>query len=119
MPQPSITKICLKITYLKFQSNFPGANELSNPLSLDAYLTTIWLPHFMLMAYIIIIVCKKLYDEHRVTVPHHHASEPLSFNLTHCGLRGFNEILDEYFSKQLQWLMAEIPTVKLPSEESN
>ena len=28
MPQPSITKIRLKITYLKFQSNFPGANEL-------------------------------------------------------------------------------------------
>ena len=28
MPQPSITEICLKITYLKFYSNFPGANEL-------------------------------------------------------------------------------------------
>ena len=28
MPQPSITKIHLKITYLKFHSNFPGANEL-------------------------------------------------------------------------------------------
>ena len=28
MPQPSITKICLKITCLKFHSNFPGANEL-------------------------------------------------------------------------------------------
>ena len=28
MPQPSITKICLKITYLKFHSNFPGANVL-------------------------------------------------------------------------------------------
>ena len=30
MPQPSITKIHLKITYLKFHSNFPGANELKN-----------------------------------------------------------------------------------------
>ena len=29
MRQPSITKICLKITYPKFHSNFPGANELS------------------------------------------------------------------------------------------
>ena len=29
MPQPSITKICLKITYLKFHSNFPMANELT------------------------------------------------------------------------------------------
>ena len=29
MPQPSITKIRLKITYLKFSSNFPGANELT------------------------------------------------------------------------------------------
>ena len=28
-PQPSITKICLKITYLKFHSSFPVANELS------------------------------------------------------------------------------------------
>ena len=30
MPQPSITKIRLKITYLKFHSNFPGVNELRN-----------------------------------------------------------------------------------------
>ena len=28
MPQPSITKICMKITCLKFHSNFPGVNEL-------------------------------------------------------------------------------------------
>ena len=28
MPQPSIIKICLKITCLKLYSNFPGANEL-------------------------------------------------------------------------------------------
>ena len=28
MSQPSITKICLKITHLKFHANFPGANEL-------------------------------------------------------------------------------------------
>ena len=28
MPQPSITKICLNITYLKCHSNFPGANEI-------------------------------------------------------------------------------------------
>ena len=28
IPQPSITKIHLKITYLNFHSNFPGANEL-------------------------------------------------------------------------------------------
>ena len=30
MPQPSITKICLKITCLKFHSNFAGANELNS-----------------------------------------------------------------------------------------
>ena len=29
MPQPSITKICLKITCLKSHSNFLGANELN------------------------------------------------------------------------------------------
>ena len=29
MPQTSMIKICLKITYLKLHSNFPGANELS------------------------------------------------------------------------------------------
>ena len=37
--------------------------------------------------------------------------------LTHCGLGDFDEILDEYFSRQLQWLMAEMPAVKLPLEE--
>ena len=30
MPQTSISKVHLKITYLKFHSNFPGANELMN-----------------------------------------------------------------------------------------
>ena len=34
-----------------------------------------------------------------------------------CGQGDFNEIWDEYFSSQLQWLMAEIPAVKLPLEE--
>ena len=29
IPQPSITKCSLKITYLKSQSNLPGANELT------------------------------------------------------------------------------------------
>ena len=29
MPQPSTIKIHLKITYIKFHSNFPGANELN------------------------------------------------------------------------------------------
>ena len=28
MPQPSVTEISLKITYLNFCSNLPGANEL-------------------------------------------------------------------------------------------
>ena len=32
MPQPSITKICLKITCLKFHSNFPGVNALTRGL---------------------------------------------------------------------------------------
>ena len=30
MPQPSITEFRLKITYLNFHSNFPGASELNN-----------------------------------------------------------------------------------------
>ena len=30
IPQPSITEIIWKIKYLKFHSNFPGANELPN-----------------------------------------------------------------------------------------
>ena len=38
-------------------------------------------------------------------------------HLTLCGLGDFNETLDEYFSSLLQWLMAEIPAVKLPLEE--
>ena len=37
MLQPSITKIQLKITYPKFHSNFPGANELSNQNILVGY----------------------------------------------------------------------------------
>ena len=36
----AISKICLKITYLKFHSNFPGANELILPISIDTF--TIW-----------------------------------------------------------------------------
>ena len=38
MLQPSITKICLKITCLKFHSNFRGANELNwnDPLALTS-----------------------------------------------------------------------------------
>ena len=36
---------------------------------------------------------------------------------THCGLGDFNEHLDDYFSSQLQWLMADIPVVKLLLEE--
>ena len=30
IPQPSVTEISLKIIYLKFRSNFPGAIELRN-----------------------------------------------------------------------------------------
>ena len=40
-----------------------------------------------------------------------------NLSLTHCSLGDFNEIVDEYFSSQLQWLMTEIPAVKLPLEE--
>ena len=46
---------------------------------------------------------------------HQHLVDPK--HLTHCGLGDFDEILDEYFSSQLQWLMAEISSVKLSSEE--
>ena len=38
MPQPSITKICLKMTCLKFHSNFPRDNELTSLWPRD----TIW-----------------------------------------------------------------------------
>ena len=34
MPQPSITKNSLKITYLKFRSNLPGVNELTGESAL-------------------------------------------------------------------------------------
>ena len=37
MPQPSVTKIYLKITYLKLHSNFPGANELTNDIFQDYF----------------------------------------------------------------------------------
>ena len=35
MPEPSITKISLKIIYLKFYSNLPGANELKTTKSVE------------------------------------------------------------------------------------
>ena len=38
IPQPSVTEISMKITYLKFCSNLPGANELS-PLMHDPYIS--------------------------------------------------------------------------------
>ena len=39
MPQPSMTKIRLKIIYLKFNSNFPGANQLTHKrLEMHGYL---------------------------------------------------------------------------------
>ena len=34
MPQPAITKIRLKITYIEFHSNFLGANELISCIDL-------------------------------------------------------------------------------------
>ena len=40
-----------------------------------------------------------------------------AYQLTHYGLGDFNDILDEYFSSQLQRLMVETPAVKLPSED--
>ena len=47
MPQPSIIKIRLKITYLKFQSNFPGANELIITIDIEITSNTIHMqePH--------------------------------------------------------------------------
>ena len=58
-----------------------------------------------------------LYDDYVMKYKYylHHQNE--TSHLTHCSLGDFNEILDKYFSSQIQWLMAEIPAVKLPSEE--
>ena len=41
MPQPAITKIYLKMTYLKLHSNFPGADELSQWFMLRPYLSIV------------------------------------------------------------------------------
>ena len=43
MPQPPITKIHLKITYLKFHSDFPGANEL------------MYLYYFVVLSFVVVI----------------------------------------------------------------
>ena len=40
MHQPSITKIRLKITYIKFNSNFPGAYELNMIRPIPPYIDT-------------------------------------------------------------------------------
>ena len=50
MPQPSITKMCLKITRLKFHSNFPGAKELSKKIV------------FIILVYMCIGYQQKWYD---------------------------------------------------------
>ena len=44
IPQPSITEIIRKIKYLKFHSNFPGANELIHKMSLKILLSKLQ-PH--------------------------------------------------------------------------
>ena len=38
MPQPSITRVGLKITYLKFHSNTLGVNELTCTVTVDLFL---------------------------------------------------------------------------------
>ena len=42
MSQPSITKIFLKITCIKFHANFPGANELISKLSVKWVTLSAW-----------------------------------------------------------------------------
>ena len=42
MPQPAITKIRLKMTYLKFNQNFPGVNELTITYSKRAMSPYYW-----------------------------------------------------------------------------
>ena len=46
MPQPAITKICLKITSLKFHSNFTEANELMVADPFPLYSFTLPLFHY-------------------------------------------------------------------------
>ena len=61
------------------------------------------------------IRCQAIKTDHAaITIPWiiSHSVSMVAQVLTHCGLGDFNEILDEYFSSQLQWLMAEIPAMK-------
>ena len=55
MPQPSITKIRLKITYLKFHSIFPGANEL---ILLFAIPVTKKVKNMQLLFLMLFVVCR-------------------------------------------------------------
>ena len=96
-----ISMISLKIAFLKLLQHLPDASEF-----------TYWF-------------CSQ-FDTHITKVrgflgqeTNVYSSVNLSslVHLTHCGLGDFNEILDECFSNQLQWLMAETPAVKLPSEK--
>ena len=64
IPQLPVTEISLKITYLKYCSNFPGANELTefNEIELEtamgvSYLWTLW--------------CTQLNKQYRVHRKHH------------------------------------------------
>ena len=46
IPQPSVTKINLKITYLKVNQNLPGAKELMDRVILWGTYLTLWLIEF-------------------------------------------------------------------------
>ena len=70
--------------------------------------------------YLLIIIIKR--STYGTSTMYHrwfHGDDLLDANgiFTHFGLGYFNEILYEYLSSQLQWLVAKITAVKLPLEE--
>ena len=114
MPQPSITKICLKITYLKFHSNFLGGNELIKCVckshALFALPSGCWLKRNWMFIFFscewhdihsmwnervfLFAVCQEFLVREDGALAHRLQEEECTFILTHWPLGGLNKILD-------------------------
>ena len=109
MPQPSITKICLKITCLKFNSNFPGASELtaSAQKTTDSYVNymSLCLCHQQIelnetIVFLYLILASFLSDVRQIIfLPDVGQFNEIKQSFFLCDIGKLNEITQSYFSK--------------------
>ena len=140
MPQSSITKICLKSTYIKFKSNFPGTNGLISVMSwswahftntIDCWWPMMWgwafheqgsMPAAVYRPASIILCMRPVNERQRYNVTSsligwvHSEIDPLVWQ-NNWTLRDANLILNKQFLKSYQWQISWASPVKLPSGE--